>query len=83
MLGVQLSLEYDESLTSEILLSKVHKSILQWILKKLTLLQRVTAAKSYIASKTWYAFPSIPPQARVLARLSAILWSFVQNNKSF
>jgi hypothetical protein len=83
MLGVQVSFDYDDSFTSEVLLAKVHKSILQRIRKKLTLFQRVTAAKTYIASKTWYAFSAIPPQARVLARLSAMLWNFVQNNKSF
>lgn len=83
MLGIQVGLDYDDTPTSETLVTKVHSTIKKWIPKHLSLFERVVAAKGYIASKTWYAASAVPPQERFLSRISAMLWNFVQNNKAF
>jgi hypothetical protein len=36
-----------------------------------------------MASKFWYLASVIPPKPKVISKLKAVLWNFVQNNKCF
>jgi hypothetical protein len=65
------------------MVKKLYKSIRQWIPRHLSIYGRFCAAKSYIASKPWYLVSVIPPKPKVISKLKAALWNFIQNNKCF
>jgi hypothetical protein len=62
------------------MIQKFYRSIREWIPKHLTVYGRICAAKSYIASKSWYLASVIPPQPKAISKIKAVLWNFVQNN---
>jgi hypothetical protein len=83
LLGIQVgSLYCDDALWNK-MGKKLYRSIRQWIPKHLSIYGRICAAKSYIASNSWYLASVIPPKPKVVTKSKAVLWNFVQNNKCF
>lgn len=80
LLGIQVGSLYDDDQSWNEMIQKFYKSIKQWIPKYLSVFGRVCAAKSYIASKSWYLASVIPPKSRMVSRLNAVLWNYIHNN---
>jgi hypothetical protein len=83
LLGIQVRSLYCDDASRNKMVKKLYRSICQWIPKHLSIYGRICAAKSYIASKSWYLASVIPPKPKVISKLKAVLWNFVQNNKCF
>lgn len=79
-LGVNITLDQKEDSNWEPLITKLFKSIEIWKNKNLTLFGRITAARTYIASKAWFVCNFKPPPPRMLNRIQAGLWCFIQTN---
>jgi hypothetical protein len=62
------------------MIKKFYGSLKQWIPKHLSIFGRICAAKSYVVSKSWYLASVIPPSPKVVSKINAILWNFIQNN---
>ena len=80
VLGIQVGCSYDDDLSWKAMLQKFYKSIKQWIPKHLSVFGRISAAKSYIASKSWYLASVVPPKSKFVAKINSLLWNFIQND---
>jgi hypothetical protein len=80
LLGIQVGSLYNDDLSWNEMIRKVYRSIQQWIPKYLPVFGRVCAAKSYIASKSWYLASVIPPKPKTVSKLNAVLWNFIHNH---
>jgi hypothetical protein len=80
LLGIQVGSLYDDDHSWNEMIQKIYRSIEQWIPKYLPVFGRVCAAKTYIASKSWYLASVIPPKPKMVSRLNAVLWNFIYNN---
>jgi hypothetical protein len=80
LLGVQVGSLYNDDLSWNEMIQKFYRSIQQWIPKYLSVFGRVCAAKSYIASKSWYLASVIPPKPKTISKLNVVLWNEIHDN---
>jgi hypothetical protein len=80
ILGIQVGSLYSDDAAWNEMIRKFYRSIRTWIPKYLSVFGRICAVKSYIASKSWYPASVIPPNAKVVSKINALLWNFIQNN---
>jgi hypothetical protein len=81
LLGVPVGVQFQDDLIWKSLLNNLSESIKHWSLQNLSVYGRVHAARSYIGGQAWFLATMIPLNTKGLKRLSAMLWSHVQNNK--
>lgn len=81
VLGIEVGSLYNDDISWNEMVKKFHRAVRQWSPKYLTVYGRICAAKAYIASKSWYLASVIPPLPKVVGKINAILWNFIQNNK--
>lgn len=59
---------------------KLSDSLKHWSAQNLSVFGRIHAARSYVGGQSWFLATMIPPNAKGLKRLTAMLWVYVQNN---
>jgi hypothetical protein len=82
LLGVPVGLKFQSDAIWKDLLTKLHDSVQHWTSQNLSVYGRVHAARSYIGAKAWFLATVIPPNSEGIKRLLAMLWAYVQNNRT-
>lgn len=80
LLGVPVGVNFLNDLIWKDLLMKLSSSLKHWSAQKLSIFGRIHAARSYIGGQSWFLATMVPPSAKGLKRLTAMLWAYVQNN---
>lgn len=68
ILGIQVGSLYNDDISWNEMIKKFYRFLKQWIPKHITIFGRICAAKSYVASKSWYLASVIPPSPKLFLK---------------